>query len=266
MGRDARTYITVHDGMPEHPKVEPLSDAAFRLLIESWCYSSRNLSDGVILAAVWAKRGTPKVRRELEAAGLVEACDGGVLLHDYTQHQRTRAEVEAQRARNAENGRKGGQAKAAGRKPARKPAAKQPASEPAATGQPAASESLDVVEGQLLPDQGEQQRMASRQTAQTLLGEWIDHCATKPPQRVIGHVAKELGAMLLEGIAYEQVRAGLASWAGKGLSPATLASEVHAVGNLRRPGPAATRHEEQQGDLFDRMRAVARDFDERQAG
>lgn len=112
MPSDPRTYITVHDGMPEHPKIEPLSDAAFRLLVTCWCWCSRNLTDGVISAASWEKRGTPKLRRELIAAGLAEIVDGGVQMHDYLDHQRSAAQVTALRQVRADAGRKGGKAKA----------------------------------------------------------------------------------------------------------------------------------------------------------
>lgn len=91
---DSRTYIRVHDGMPDHPKVEALSDAAFRLLVTTWCWCSKNLTDGRIPAKVWAKRGTPKARRELVEAGLIEI-DGDAMAHDYLDHQRSRDEVAA---------------------------------------------------------------------------------------------------------------------------------------------------------------------------
>lgn len=113
MARDDRTYITVHDGMPEHPKVEALSDRAFRVLVDLWCWCSRQLNDGVIPEAVWLKRtGTSKVRKELLAA-LVDVVDGEYVMHDYLEHQRSRAQVEALKAKRAEAGRKGGRARAA---------------------------------------------------------------------------------------------------------------------------------------------------------
>lgn len=75
---------------------------------------------------------------------------------------------------------------------------------------------------------------ASPPSAQTLLGEWIDHCGQPPPSRVKGHVARELKTMLDDGIEPDRIRAGLAEWNSKGLSPATLASVVHGVGNAKR--------------------------------
>lgn len=113
MPSDGRTYITVHDGMPEHPKVDALSDKAFRVLVGLWCWCSRNLTDGVVKAPTWAKRAPGKVGQELIAAGLVDVLDSGdVYMHDYLEHQRSRAQVEELKAKRRDAGSKGGRAKA----------------------------------------------------------------------------------------------------------------------------------------------------------
>lgn len=115
MPSDQRTYITVHDGMPEHPKIEVLSDRAFRVLIDLWCWSSRNLSDGFIPSHTWKRRVTSKTEREIlhgVAGPLAEAVEGGYQMHDYLEHQRSKAQVEALRAKRAEAGAKGGKARA----------------------------------------------------------------------------------------------------------------------------------------------------------
>lgn len=102
---DTRTYIRVHDGMPDHPKVDGLSDRAFRLLVESWCWCSRHLTDGHMPAATWRKRGGPKARAELVAAGLVEPLDdNSVRFHDYLEHQRSAEEVAAAKAAKGRGG------------------------------------------------------------------------------------------------------------------------------------------------------------------
>lgn len=89
-----RPFIRVHENMPEHPKVEPLTDKAFRLLIETWCWSKRAKTDGHVHAKVWTKRGTAKTRTELLAAGLVEDdLTGGVIVHDYDKWQMTSDEI-----------------------------------------------------------------------------------------------------------------------------------------------------------------------------
>jgi hypothetical protein len=109
MPRDKRPYITVHDGMPWHPKVEGLSDKAFRLLVESWCWCSLQKTDGRIKATSWAKRGSAAARRELIAAGLaVDDGEGGVIMHDYDQHQKTSEEIAEYQEQRAEEGAFGG--------------------------------------------------------------------------------------------------------------------------------------------------------------
>jgi hypothetical protein len=107
------TWIKVDDLFPDHPKFMPLTDRAFRLVVETWCWSSRHLKDGAMPAAVWARQGTKKAREEVIAAGLIDVDDqGNVTIHDYLDHQRSAEEVLAARERNAINGRKGGLAKA----------------------------------------------------------------------------------------------------------------------------------------------------------
>lgn len=112
MTKDTRTYITVHDGLPDHPKIEQLDDAAFRLLITCWCWCSRHLTDGQIPKASWERRADVATRQQLLDTGLVVATDDGVQMHDYTKHQRSAAEVEELKTKRAEAGRLGGLAKA----------------------------------------------------------------------------------------------------------------------------------------------------------
>ncbi len=74
--------------------------------------------------------------------------------------------------------------------------------------------------------------------SQTLIGEWIDHCAKRPPGTVIGQVGKQIKAMLAEGIDPADIRRGLAAWHGKSLHPSTLPSVVNEVMNGARASPA----------------------------
>lgn len=238
MPRDKRPFIMVVDTMPEHPKVEALSDSAFRLLIETWCYCSRQLNDGRLSAVAWARRGTVKARGELEAEGLVEAADDGyVQVHDWTQHQRTAAEVAELSEKRAAAGAAGGKAKAAKRVASGTAIAKQMPSKPLA--KPYQSSSRveksrveTTASGGAAPqhDPGNGLAIASAvggRTAQDLLAEWIDHCPERPPSRVIGQVAKELQGCLNDGLPYEAVRAGLAQWQRRGLHPSTISSVIH---------------------------------------
>ena len=112
MPKDKRVYITVHNGMPEHPKVETLTDAAFRALVSLWCWCSRTESDGKVPDGVWVKRASLKVRRELIRAGMAEVIPDGVYMHDYLEHQRSAAEIEDLREKRAKAGSVGGKSKA----------------------------------------------------------------------------------------------------------------------------------------------------------
>ena len=113
MAKDERIYIKVTNNILDHPKVEVLSDKAFRTLIDLWCWSSRNLKNGNIPHAVWMKKTTAKTRTELLGNGLAEPTEAGVYMHDYLKHQNSKEEVEALRQKRAHAGSLGGQRSAA---------------------------------------------------------------------------------------------------------------------------------------------------------
>jgi hypothetical protein len=116
MAHDDRTYVRLHDGFDEHPKVTGLSDKAFRTYIEALCYCSRNLTDGKVSFATSRKLASSRVWAVLLAAGLVEEvnADGiSYVLHDYLEHQRSADQVKQFKAAKQEAGRRGGKARAA---------------------------------------------------------------------------------------------------------------------------------------------------------
>jgi hypothetical protein len=108
---DDRTYIKVHDGLPDHPKIVGLSLAAKWALLTYWCYSSRHLTDGMVPRVIAAREGKKAVA-ELEKAGLIESRGDDWYCHDYLEHQRSAAEVQELRDKRREAGSKGGKAKA----------------------------------------------------------------------------------------------------------------------------------------------------------
>ena len=95
-------YLNIDDGMDEHPKIEALSDAAFRLYVCSMLYAARTGTDGLV-ALSKARRLTESagdgVAAELVRAGawhdLGEGCSdsrtclpgaqGHYVIHDYLQ-------------------------------------------------------------------------------------------------------------------------------------------------------------------------------------
>ncbi len=112
LARPNWNYIRVDVDLPDHEKLDDLSDKAFRTLIELWCWCGRQLSDGFVRDAKWKTFGTRAARDELIAHRLADRTDGGYQMHDYLGHQRSREEVEAKRAQRSEAGRKSAAARA----------------------------------------------------------------------------------------------------------------------------------------------------------
>lgn len=125
----------------------------------------------------------------------------------------------------------------------------------------------EVLEGEPV-DEAEAVDSDAPVTAQTIVGEWLDRCAERPPTRVIGQMAKEIHVLLDEDrIHPDWIRRGIARWMQRGLHPSTLASVVNEVMNTTG-GPAGTRAPGQQPanslydpasgtTVFDRARARA---------
>jgi hypothetical protein len=89
-------YARLDNNAPWGPKVQALSDAEFRAWVTSLCYSDQFLTDGHIPdAALRVITPSPRVRQSLVAKGMWHANGDGIHIHDYLQHQRSRAEVEA---------------------------------------------------------------------------------------------------------------------------------------------------------------------------
>ena len=117
MARPNWEYIRVDVLLMEHPKVEGLSDKAFRTLFDLWCYCGRNRTDGVVSEKRWRDTGTKRAREELVKAGLVELRPGeGCVMHDFVApephgHQRSRAEIDELAAKRSEAGKKAADAR-----------------------------------------------------------------------------------------------------------------------------------------------------------
>ena len=79
-------------------------------------------------------------------------------------------------------------------------------------------------------------RDPTRDDAGAIVGEWIDTLPARPPGRVIGQVAKEVKAMLDEGVSPDLIRRGVTEWQRRGLHPSTLASVVHEVSTPHQRG------------------------------
>lgn len=86
-------YLNLDDNYPEHPKVDALSDAAFRLHTSAMCYAAKHLTDGVIPGRKVARLMPgykASIATELVKAGLWHRVDDGYQIHDYLQWNKSR--------------------------------------------------------------------------------------------------------------------------------------------------------------------------------
>lgn len=103
-------WTRLDDGFFAHPKILPLSDAAFRLYVSGLNWSVARSTDGVIpdiALALALPMDSPRVRlkaaAELEAAGLWIRNETAWHVHDFADYQETKEEVAAKRERWATN-------------------------------------------------------------------------------------------------------------------------------------------------------------------
>lgn len=104
-------WVNLDDKFPEHPKVDSLSDGAFRLHVAGICYCNRLRTDGLI-SYVKVPRLVPRYRRamleELLTKGIwydryaVEAYE----IHDYLEWNDSREQIEAFREKQRRNAKK----------------------------------------------------------------------------------------------------------------------------------------------------------------
>jgi hypothetical protein len=128
--KDQRLYGKFTLDFPDHPKIAILSDAAFRCLVEATLWSRKQERDGLLPRRYAVARWGVDVLQELccnddTKPSLIER-EEGWYIHDFAEHQETKADIETRRERNRIAGQKGGLAKA---KRSAKRGAKQPASE-----------------------------------------------------------------------------------------------------------------------------------------
>lgn len=95
-------YARLDDGFTDHPKIDRLSDGAFRLHVAGIVYSSRLLTDGFVPAASVQRlmpRFKPAYLKELAKAGIwtPSTDDDGWWIHDYLDHNEPREKVLARR-------------------------------------------------------------------------------------------------------------------------------------------------------------------------
>jgi hypothetical protein len=86
-----------------------------------------------------------------------------------------------------------------------------------------------------VPNHSQESRDHSPVTAQTIVGEWLERVARRPPSSVIGQVSKQIKALIEDDIDPDDIRRGIALWMTKNLHPATLPSVVNEAMNGTAP-------------------------------
>ena len=86
-------YLRLDDNVMEHPKVERLSDAAFRIWMRGLTYCARLMTDGFVPRRTALGWGSLKRIGELTAAGLWVNRPLGYEVHDYLQWNESRARI-----------------------------------------------------------------------------------------------------------------------------------------------------------------------------
>jgi len=116
MAKDERLYGKFTLDFADNPKILPLSDSAFRCLVEATLYSRRMMTDGFLATrlavAKWGLEPLQELATNDPSKPSILEVDGGWIIRDFSDHQDTKAEIEARRARNAVNGSLGGKARA----------------------------------------------------------------------------------------------------------------------------------------------------------
>jgi hypothetical protein len=124
VAKDQRLFAKFTLDFPQNPKIMPLSDAAFRCIVEATIWSRDHVTDGFLARRLALAKWSLDVLLELctnddQKPSLIER-EEGWYIPDYAEHQDTKADIEARRERAKVAGQKGGLAKA--KRPAKRPA------------------------------------------------------------------------------------------------------------------------------------------------
>jgi hypothetical protein len=100
-------YLNMDDGFAEHPKIDRLSDASFRLHVSGLLYSAKWLTDGRVdrekvrrLVPTYRPRALDELLSGPKPLWLPNA-DGDFLIHDYLEWNKSRAWWDEKRAKDA---------------------------------------------------------------------------------------------------------------------------------------------------------------------
>lgn len=98
-------WVKLDDGFADHPKIAQVGPIGAWLQVQALCYSNRNLTDGFVPTSVavgFIGRCLPWTNDQawldrMVEADLWSATPGGYRIHDYSEYQKTKAQVLSER-------------------------------------------------------------------------------------------------------------------------------------------------------------------------
>ena len=96
------SWARLDDGFPDHPRVKPLSDKAFRAHVTALCYVARYRTNGHVPMEL----ATPATARELATNGIWMPDTDGWRIRDWRDYNSTREEFEARQESERERQRR----------------------------------------------------------------------------------------------------------------------------------------------------------------
>jgi len=115
MPTDKRPWMSLPVDFLDHPKIKILSDNAIITFLDMNAYSRRHDLDGCIPVAVataeWRAKSLKELLNNHPERPSLAIIDGEYVIHNYAEHQETRASIAARLERNRTNGAKGGRPK-----------------------------------------------------------------------------------------------------------------------------------------------------------
>jgi hypothetical protein len=121
-------WVKIDDGIVDNLKtlkVWAQDPEAFALDVRGIAYCAKQLTDGLVpdeILALWYAGKDERLAELVDilvGAGRWERADGGYTIHDFLEYNKSRAEVEAERAKRARAGKEGGRASGKARRDTR---------------------------------------------------------------------------------------------------------------------------------------------------
>lgn len=119
----AEPHARIVVSLPWHDKVVGIAErdraAAFGIYCAAVCFCQLNRTDGIIRDAdyvrVFPSKNSNRIAGVLVESGLFERCDNTFRIHDYLDHNKSKAQIEEEVTQKKTAGQKGGEASAKAR-------------------------------------------------------------------------------------------------------------------------------------------------------